>query len=139
MGSHDAFLWGPLCLLVGHAGLFKMFSKLQKAHYCLSSRAPWQFDESTPSLKSLQRSGTVNEEGYVNVAEQYGMSGYRGTYESNPVVYHSPCLLQFGLPIANLFVPGVDFSVYSPWSTAQSSNSWRGWGRYGGGYQNWQG
>ena len=42
---------------------------------CPFCRTPWQGDEDT--LKKVARSGKVNDEGYVNVASQLGLSGQR--------------------------------------------------------------
>ncbi|KAK5175661.1 uncharacterized protein LTR77_000800 [Saxophila tyrrhenica] len=42
---------------------------------CPFCRTPWQGDDS--DLKKVARSGEVNEEGYVNVANQLGLSGDR--------------------------------------------------------------
>ena len=41
---------------------------------CPFCRAPWQGDD---DLKSLAQSGSVNDEGYVNVASELGLSGRR--------------------------------------------------------------
>ena len=43
--------------------------------YC---RSPWQGDED--SMKNVKAKGKVNSEGYVNVAEELGISGARGMY-----------------------------------------------------------
>lgn len=40
--------------------------------YC---RTPWKGDEDT--IKKISKSGTVNHEGYVNVAGELGISGHR--------------------------------------------------------------
>ena len=42
---------------------------------CPFCRTPWQGDED--SLKKVARSGKINDEGYVNVASQLGLSGRR--------------------------------------------------------------
>ena len=50
---------------------------------CVYCRAPWPVGQG--DLKSVAQSGVVNEEGYVNVAGRFGMSGVRD-YTS----YHRP-------------------------------------------------
>ncbi len=49
----------------------------------VGSRTPWQGDED--SMKRISKQGRVNEEGYVNVASELGLSGVRD-YSS----YHQP-------------------------------------------------
>ncbi|PKY01907.1 RING finger domain-containing protein [Aspergillus campestris IBT 28561] len=61
---------------------------------CVYCRSPWETDHSTPNLETLKQNGTVSEDGYVNVAQQMGLSGqrdystyhqpwaYRGSYSS---------------------------------------------------------
>lgn len=58
---------------------------------CVYCRTPWQIDHG--GLESIKKTGQVNEEGYVNVAEHFGMSRARD-YSS----YHRPWVRrQFGL------------------------------------------
>ncbi|KAL1872219.1 hypothetical protein Plec18167_006822 [Paecilomyces lecythidis] len=45
---------------------------------CVYCRSDWQADEKGLELSSLLQHGRVNDEGYVNVADQLGMSGERG-------------------------------------------------------------
>ncbi|KAJ5812336.1 RING finger domain protein [Penicillium riverlandense] len=45
--------------------------------HVLPVRAPWKFDKPNHDLESLKKDGRVNAEGYVNVAEQFGLSGKR--------------------------------------------------------------
>lgn len=47
------------------------------------SRTPWQGDED--SMKRISKQGMVNEEGYVNVASELGLSGVRDHSS-----YHQP-------------------------------------------------
>ncbi|KAH7356692.1 hypothetical protein BKA65DRAFT_450410 [Rhexocercosporidium sp. MPI-PUGE-AT-0058] len=42
---------------------------------CVYCRTPWKGDED--SIKRISKSGQVNEEGYVNVAGELGLSGHR--------------------------------------------------------------
>ncbi|CAG8974824.1 hypothetical protein HYALB_00000438 [Hymenoscyphus albidus] len=44
---------------------------------CVYCRTPWKGDEK--DLKGISKRGKVNEEGYVNVAGQLGLSGHRDT------------------------------------------------------------
>lgn len=47
-----------------------------------SSRAPWHVDPG--STKEMLKTGKVNEEGYVNVASQFGLTGERDTSSYYP-------------------------------------------------------
>jgi hypothetical protein len=47
-------------------------------HLLAISRTPWAVEEDSRDLQSLLSKGRVNEEGYVNVASELGMSGIRG-------------------------------------------------------------
>ena len=47
-----------------------------------NSRSNWQFDTENIDVEQLKKSGRVNDEGYVNVADQMGLSGIRGTRQS---------------------------------------------------------
>ena len=40
------------------------------------SRTPWQGDDET--IKKIKEKGKINDEGYVNVASELGLSGMRG-------------------------------------------------------------
>ena len=42
----------------------------------LDSRTPWRGDEDL--VKKIKTQGQVNREGYVNVASELGLSGFRG-------------------------------------------------------------
>lgn len=42
------------------------------------SRSDWQADEKGLELSTLLQHGRINNEGYVNVADQLGISGERG-------------------------------------------------------------
>lgn len=55
----------------------------------MSSRAQWEFETENLNMDKLKKTGRVNDEGYVNVADQLGLSGERGT---RPSLY---CLLFF--------------------------------------------
>lgn len=57
---------------------------------CPYCRTPWQHDiTSGASLKGMSKSGTKNSDGYVNVAEQLGMSGTRdySTYHVSSILF----------------------------------------------------
>ncbi|KAJ5081490.1 hypothetical protein NUU61_009754 [Penicillium alfredii] len=49
---------------------------------CVYCRATWKFDSPTLNLESLRNAESPSEEGYINVAEQFGLSGERGTEPS---------------------------------------------------------
>ena len=44
----------------------------------IHSRTPWQGDPE--SLARIKTAGKINDEGYVNVADQLGLSGERGEF-----------------------------------------------------------
>jgi hypothetical protein len=48
---------------------------------CVYCRTPWKGDEET--IKKISKSGSVNQEGYVNVAGELGISGQRDTSTYN--------------------------------------------------------
>ncbi|PYI10333.1 RING finger domain protein [Aspergillus sclerotiicarbonarius CBS 121057] len=51
---------------------------------CVYCRSPWQTDTSNLKLDKLVKEGTISSDGYVNVADQVGLSGVRdySTYHS---------------------------------------------------------
>lgn len=65
-----------------HKSCFDQWAAAQKPVKCVYCRTPWEFDGS--ELKDAATKGKVNREGYMNVAEQFGMSGRRdySTYHS---------------------------------------------------------
>ena len=42
------------------------------------SRTPWQGDQT--SIMNVRSKGEINDEGYVNIATELGLSGTRGEY-----------------------------------------------------------
>ncbi|KAL2223450.1 RING finger domain protein [Thermoascus aurantiacus ATCC 26904] len=62
-----------------HKTCFQRWAETQRASgvRCVYCRSPWQSDENELNLERLLREGQVNEEGYVNVAAQLGLSGER--------------------------------------------------------------
>ncbi|KAK3713757.1 hypothetical protein LTR37_008243 [Vermiconidia calcicola] len=60
-----------------HKACFEQWAATKKngAVTCPFCRTPWQGDEDT--LKKVAKTGKVNEDGYVNVASQLGISGTR--------------------------------------------------------------
>ncbi|KAF2209451.1 hypothetical protein CERZMDRAFT_13911, partial [Cercospora zeae-maydis SCOH1-5] len=65
-----------------HKECFKQWARAKKGQgrvTCPFCRSPWEDDEGEGSmdLKGLAKAGKVNEEGYVNVARQLGLSGQR--------------------------------------------------------------
>lgn len=67
-----------------HKSCFDQWASSQRGQTvkCVYCRTPWEMDKK--DLVKAQREGQVNREGYVNVAEQFGMSGQRdySTYHS---------------------------------------------------------
>lgn len=82
MGSHVALIWGSLCVLVSLGGAQPLESK--SALIQAFSRTAWKFDEGDQNVESLRSRGAIGEDGYINVANQFGLSGRRGT---NPSLY----------------------------------------------------
>lgn len=60
-----------------HKSCFTQWTAAQSgaAVRCVFCRTPWETDHG--DVQTLTRTGTVNAEGYVNVADQFGMSGVR--------------------------------------------------------------
>lgn len=56
---------------------------------CPFCRMPWQGED--VSVQTVAEKGEVNYEGYVNVAEQLGLSGVRGMYLTASLFYHCAC------------------------------------------------
>jgi len=68
-----------------HASCFEQWARSQagKSVTCVYCRTPWQGDED--SIKGIREKGEVNEEGYVNVARELGLSA-----ERDYSTYHRP-------------------------------------------------
>ncbi|KAI9815053.1 MAG: hypothetical protein M1827_002896 [Pycnora praestabilis] len=61
-----------------HRQCFEQWAASQRGHQlrCVYCRTPWEADDI--SLKNISKLGKVNKDGYVNVAEELGISGQRG-------------------------------------------------------------
>ncbi|KAI9828583.1 MAG: hypothetical protein M1819_006575, partial [Sarea resinae] len=61
-----------------HKQCFEQWAKSQRGNVvkCVYCRTPWQWDDGK-NLKSILRSGEINEEGYVNVADELGLPSER--------------------------------------------------------------
>ncbi|GES62666.1 RING finger domain protein [Aspergillus terreus] len=70
-----------------HKTCFQQWAFTQRAQgvRCVLCRTAWQSDSSDLNLEQLMQNGTVNEDGYVNVASHMGLSGQRD-YST----YHQP-------------------------------------------------
>jgi hypothetical protein len=70
-----------------HKACFDRWAATQRAQgvRCVYCRTPWAVEEDSRDLQSLLSKGRVNEEGYVNVASELGMSGIR-----DHSTYHQP-------------------------------------------------
>ncbi|BCR85097.1 RING finger protein [Aspergillus chevalieri] len=62
-----------------HKVCFDKWAATQRAHgvRCVYCRAPWEFETENLNMDELKKTGRVNDEGYVNVADQLGLSGER--------------------------------------------------------------
>ena len=59
-----------------HRHCFEQWAKSKPGQVkCVYCRTPWKGDED--SIKRISKSGVVNAEGYVNVADELGLSGHR--------------------------------------------------------------
>ena len=76
-GSEEVVYCKAACGNNVHKECFEQWAATKKAGSvtCPFCRTPWQGDED--ALKKVARSGKVNDEGYVNVASQLGLSGQR--------------------------------------------------------------
>jgi Ring finger domain len=61
-----------------HRACFERWARSKPGQVrCVYCRTPWKGDEET--VKKISKSGTVNHEGYVNVAGALGISSHRDT------------------------------------------------------------
>lgn len=62
-------------------------------HYAMQpSRSEWEFEKGAEvDVRRLMSGGSVNEEGYVNVARQLGISELRGTWYHIFIGLNRPC------------------------------------------------
>ena len=61
-----------------HKACFEQWAKTKPGEVkCVYCRTPWRGDEET--VKLVAKSGAKNQEGYVNVGSQLGLSGRRDT------------------------------------------------------------
>jgi len=62
-----------------HKACFDRWAATQRAVgvRCVYCRTPWETEKDSRDLQSLLSTGRVNEEGYVNIASELGMSGIR--------------------------------------------------------------
>jgi hypothetical protein len=59
-----------------HRACFEQWARSKPGQVkCVYCRSPWKGDEDT--IKRINKSGTVNDEGYVNVASELGISRQR--------------------------------------------------------------
>ena len=60
-----------------HKTCFEQWAASQRGNTvkCVYCRTPWEMD--SKDVEAIKNKGTVNEDGYVNVAEHFGMSGVR--------------------------------------------------------------
>ncbi|EYE97855.1 RING finger protein [Aspergillus ruber CBS 135680] len=62
-----------------HKVCFDKWAATQREHgvRCVYCRAQWEFETESLNMDELKKTGRVNDEGYVNVADQLGLSGER--------------------------------------------------------------
>ncbi|KAL2758396.1 hypothetical protein ACRALDRAFT_1075012 [Sodiomyces alcalophilus JCM 7366] len=77
--SSESIVWcRAACGQNMHRSCFKMWAKVKRqAVNCPFCRSPWQEDEETAT--AILKEGKVTAEGYVNVADQLGISTVRDT------------------------------------------------------------
>jgi hypothetical protein len=72
----SAAFTGEFCLLTSlHVFRCHVHRLIQSPH----SRTNWPSPGSNPKVENLRKNGTIGREGYVNVADQFGLSTKRGT------------------------------------------------------------
>lgn len=76
MGSRITLIWDSLRILVSRVINGPNAIKVRSDEPL--SRTAWKFDEADQNIDSLRRQGTIGEDGYINVASQFGLSGERG-------------------------------------------------------------
>lgn len=78
--SSESIVWcRAACGQNMHSSCFKMWAKVKKeAVTCPFCRSPWQQD--VEMNKAIVKEGNVTDEGYINVADQLGISTVRGTF-----------------------------------------------------------
>jgi len=84
--EHNELVWcKAACGNNMHKSCFDQWAASQRgsAVKCVYCRTPWQVDPG--DIENLTQAGTMGAEGYVNVAQQFGMSGARD-YST----YHQP-------------------------------------------------
>ncbi|KAJ5745472.1 hypothetical protein N7520_010654 [Penicillium odoratum] len=67
---------------------------------CVYCRTPWKADKPDIDIETIRKSGSVGEDGYFNVASQFGLSTQRGM---SPPLYSDPSP-SINLPLANTHV-----------------------------------
>ncbi|KAE8350111.1 hypothetical protein BDV28DRAFT_159905 [Aspergillus coremiiformis] len=67
-----------------HKTCFQQWAVTQRSQgvRCVYCRSPWQADTSDLNLEQLRTQGRMTADGYINVADQLGLSGQRGTRPS---------------------------------------------------------
>lgn len=70
-----------------HRLCFEQWAKSKPGEVkCVFCRTPWEGDED--SIKRISKGGQLNDEGYVNVASELGLSGYRDMSSYHPYWVH---------------------------------------------------
>ncbi|RAH84097.1 hypothetical protein BO86DRAFT_397415 [Aspergillus japonicus CBS 114.51] len=69
-----------------HKTCFHQWAATQQAQgvRCVYCRAPWQPDTENMNVEELSRQGKVRWDGYVNVAQHFGLSGRRDVSSYHP-------------------------------------------------------
>lgn len=83
-----------------HKTCFEQWARTQRAQgvRCVYCRSPWEDEKAALDMQSLLHNACIGEEGYINVADQLGLSRHR------------------------------DYSTYSPWLQYRRSSSYYGRG-----------
>ncbi|KAK9856244.1 hypothetical protein MYU51_000979 [Penicillium brevicompactum] len=90
MGAREKIVWCQFgCGNNLHDSCFKKWSKASGGTArCVYCRTPWEGEDPNAQAEAIRNAG-IRVGGYVNVAEQFGMMGHRGTlthqaYHENP-------------------------------------------------------
>ena len=86
----------PLCIFLSRTQLILTFLSQSP------SRSPWEGEQLNLDLQSLVSQGSINEEGYVNVASQLGLSTIRGMYTYAHIPFSIPSSYSTNLFLINV-------------------------------------
>ncbi|OJJ44791.1 hypothetical protein ASPZODRAFT_71075 [Penicilliopsis zonata CBS 506.65] len=78
--SSEAIVWcRAVCGNNIHKTCFEQWAQTDSSHgvRCVICRSPWQGEEFSADMEALIKNGSVNEEGYMNIGRELGLSSER--------------------------------------------------------------